>query len=208
MTRKLNQLTPKDVKSKGPGLHSDGESLYLRVKTSGTRSWVFRYRVPGRNSLRDKGLGSCNALSLPEARTMARMLRVELLKGIDPIDSRRATRANARAAMARRASFKFCTDAYIAANTGERGWTNPKHIKQWSDSLDDYCGTWATLPVGTINTAMVHAVLVQRWDTHYPTAVRVRARIERILDWAKVMGYRDGENPARWRGHQSELFPK
>src|SRR4029077_3337034 len=39
------------------------------------------------------------------------------------------------------------------------------------------------------------------------TASRVRQRIENVLDFAKVRGFRDGENAARWRGHLDKLLP-
>jgi len=50
-------------------------------------------------------------------------------------------------------------------------------------------------------------ILEPIWTTKPETASRLRGRIESILDWARVRGYRDGENPARWRGHLDELFP-
>lgn len=205
MARQLNKLTPAKVKSLGPGMHNDGESLYLRVRENGTRSWVFRYRSPESKWLRDKGLGSTNDLSLPQARDLARKLRVELLHGNDPINTRRDARAEALATLARQVTFKSCADSYIAAH--KIRWRNAKHAKQWTDSLDDYCGSWEKLPVSAIETPMVLKVLESRWETHTETASRVRQRIERILDWAKVRGYRHGDNPARWRGHMDKLLP-
>ena len=205
MARQLNKLTPARVKTLGPGMHNDGECLYLRVRESGTRSWVFRYKSHETQWLRDKGLGSTNDLSLPEARNLARKLRVELLNGNDPINTRKEARAAARATLARQVTFKSCADSYIAAH--KIRWRNAKHAKQWTDSLDDYCGAWEKLPVGAIDTPMVLKVLEGRWETHTETASRVRQRIERILDWAKVRGYRQGENPARWRGHMDKLLP-
>jgi len=51
-------------------------------------------------------------------------------------------------------------------------------------------------------------VLEPIWRTKTETASRLRGRIEAVLDWAKVRGYRDGENPARWRGHLDKILPR
>jgi integrase len=45
------------------------------------------------------------------------------------------------------------------------------------------------------------------WKAKPETASRLRGRIEAVLDWATVRGYRKGENPARWRGHLDKLLP-
>jgi hypothetical protein len=45
------------------------------------------------------------------------------------------------------------------------------------------------------------------WTTKTETASRLRGRIEKVLDWAKVRGYRTGDNPAAWRGHLDQLLP-
>jgi integrase len=62
-------------------------------------------------------------------------------------------------------------------------------------------------PVDTVDLAMVAKVLEPIWTTKTETASRLRGRIEAILDWASVRGFRTGENPARWRGHLDKLFP-
>lgn len=68
-------------------------------------------------------------------------------------------------------------------------------------------GDWCSAGTGAIDTALVLNVLEPIWATKPETASRVRQRIENILDFAKVRGYRDGENPARWRGHLDKLLP-
>lgn len=54
----------------------------------------------------------------------------------------------------------------------------------------------------------VMKVLEPIWNTKTETASRVRGRMENVLDWATVRGYRTGDNPARWRGHLDHLFPE
>jgi integrase len=63
------------------------------------------------------------------------------------------------------------------------------------------------LPVQAVDTGLVMKVIEPLWAAKPETASRLRGRVEVILDWAKVRGYRQGENPARWRGHLDHLLP-
>ena len=87
-------------------------------------------------------------------------------------------------------------------------WTNRKHAREWLASLKTHVFPGiASTPVADIDTAAVLRVLQPAWTTIPETASRLRSRIEAVLDWARVHGYRNGENPARWRGHLDHLLP-
>jgi integrase len=103
-------------------------------------------------------------------------------------------------------SFDECATAYIAAHRA--GWRNIKHASQWTNTVTTYCSPiFGKLPVQLVDVGLVMKAIEPLWTTKPETAGRVRGRIERILDWAKVRGYRDGDNPARWRGHLDHLLP-
>jgi len=88
------------------------------------------------------------------------------------------------------------------------GFRNEKHKAQWKSTLETYAAPLRAMPVDTIGTDDVLAVLKPIWTTKVETASRVRGRIEKVLDAAKAKGFRDGENPARWRGHLDHLLPR
>jgi integrase len=205
MGRTLHRLSAVKVeKLRRQGLHADGGGLYLRI-TGGSRTWIYRYKTAGK--LRDMGLGPTHTLSLREARETAAEQRKLRLQGVDPIERRRATRAAQRVADATAITFKDCGEAYIAAH--EDGWHNAKHRQQWRNSLAQHVyPVLGGLPVSVIDTGLVMRVVEPLWKAAPETASRVRGRIENILDWARVRGYRVGENPARWRGHLDHLLPK
>lgn len=190
-------------KEKKPGLYCDGQGLYLQVREGGAKSWIFRYRVDAKS--RDMGLGSFNAVSLAEARESAARCRSLRAKGIDPIDLRRDEKAKKRAEAARAVSFEECARAFIEAHNA--GWKNAKHAAQWAATLQTYVfPIIGALPVASIDTPLVLKVLEPIWSEKTETANRVRGRIEKILDWARVRQYRQGENPALWRGHLDHLL--
>ena len=88
----------------------------------------------------------------------------------------------------------------------EAGWR--RSAGQWQQSLRAYVyPRIGELAVGDIDTAAVMSVLQPIWTKLPETASRVRGRIEAVLSWAKVHGLRDGDNPARWRGHLDQLLP-
>lgn len=203
MPKRAEGLIGKTLRTLGPGMHGDGGGLYLRVIPSGGRSWVFRYSLNGRR--RDMPLGSLDTFTLSDARERARQARQQVADGIDPIDARAATKAEAAKPKPGR-TFEAVAQRFIAAN--EPGWRNEKHVLQWRSTLATYIlPIIGTLDVDEIETSHVLEILSPIWSTKPETASRVRGRIEAILDAAKVQGLRKGENPARWRGHLSALLP-
>jgi hypothetical protein len=211
MLKKLsNALTPLAVKNARPGRHADGAGLHLLVKPSGARSWVYRFMLNGKS--RDVGLGAAgqSGLSLADARNKAAALRLKVKAGIDPLEERHRKAAEAlaevQAAQVAGTTFKDVAAAYIAAN--EDSWRNPKHRQQWSNTLATYVHpVIGELPIAEIQTAHVLKILEPIWKGKAETASRVRGRIETVLDSAKARGYRQGENPARWRGHLAQILP-
>jgi integrase len=211
MPRKLsNALTPLAVKNAKAGRHADGAGLHLLVKESGARSWVYRFMLKGKT--RDIGLGAAGqgGISLADARDLASALRLKVKAGIDPLQERQreATEAHASAQAAQVAAmtFKTVAEAYIAAN--EASWRNDKHRQQWRNTLASYVyPILGDLPVSDIRTAHVLQIVEPMWAEKPETASRVRGRIETVLDAAKARGYREGENPARWRGHIAQILP-
>jgi integrase len=202
----MKRLTALKVeREKRPGLYSDGLGLYLQVRGGGAKSWIFRYRVG--KKLRDMGLGSVNAVSLAEARERAGRCRNLRANGTDPIEHRRGEDAAQRADAARAVTFEQCATQFVEAH--KAGWKNAKHTAQWTATLKTYAyPVFGSLSVGSVDTPLVLKALEPIWNSKTETATRVRGRIESVLDWARVRGYRQGENPARWRGHLDHLLPK
>jgi len=201
-------LSPTFVKTAPPGMHCDGRGLYLQVTVGKdgklNRSWIFRYRVNGRS--RDMGLGALATIGLSEARERAKARRQERLDKIDPLEARKSARAAEEIDKAKTITFDEAAGAYIEAH--EAGWRNAKHASQWRNTILTYASpVLGALPVRAIDTGLVLKVIEPLWSTRRETASRLRGRIEAILDWARVRGYRESENPARWKGHLAEVLP-
>jgi integrase len=205
MARVIGKLTALAVeKAKAPGMHCDGGGLYLRVTGQGAKGWFYRFTLDGR--ARWMGLGPLHTIGLGEARGRAADCRRLLLEGIDPIEARKAQRAKVRLEAAGAVTFAHAAARYIESHRA--GWRNAVHAAQWPATLEAYAyPVIGGLPVQAITTALVMRVLQPIWATKPETASRLRGRIEAVLDWAKAQGYREGENPARWRGHLANLLP-
>jgi integrase len=205
MARSIGRLTALKVeKTRKPGMYCDGGGLYLRVTHEGAKNWVLRYMLDRKPHW--MGLGPFALYGLQEARARALDARRKRHDGIDPIEARRAERARQRLNAAKAITFKECAETYIASHRA--GWRNDKHKYQWSATLSGYAyPAIGALPVQAVDTALVLRVLEPIWTVKPETAGRVRQRMESILDFAKVRGYREGDNPARWRGHLDKLLP-
>ena len=178
----------------------------MSVSARGPRRqrWIFRFAQRGKT--RDAGLGSYPAVSLVKAREEAERFRRLVAAGIDPIEARQDEREAAKISSEKATTFEQCAKAFIASY--EVGWRNDKHTEQWKSTLQTYCyPTIGALPVQAIGTDHVVKILEPIWASKPETASRVRQRVERVLSWAKVRGYREGENPAQWRGHLDHLLP-
>ena len=221
VTGKLKVLNV--AREKRAGMYADGGGLYLQVSASGAKSWIFRYwvaerdavtgtlvrdpvtsKIKGRN--REMGLGSFATVSLAEARDRALEFRKLREKEIDPIEAREAAKREAALERAKFLKFKEAAEAYMAAH--RVAWKNDKHAAQWPSTLKSYAyPIIGELPLQLIDTTLVMKVIEPLWSEKPETASRLRGRIELVLDWATVRSYRQGENPARWRGHLDQLLP-
>ena len=206
MAQGINRLNALQVtRLKKPGYHADGAGLYLSIKPSGAKSWIFRYRRDGRE--REMGLGSANTFSLSEARERALAQRKLLADGNDPLGFKRAVERQRKMELASVITFDRAAESYIASHRA--GWKNAKHADQWVNTLATYASpVIGALPVAEVMTVHVMRVLEPIWRDKTETATRLRGRIESILAWCTVQGLRTGDNPAQWRGHLDQLLPK
>ena len=201
----FNLLSPLEVKApKQPGYFHDGGGLYLQVSAGGGKSWILRYSMAGKR--REMGLGPYPAVSLAAARKSAAESRSLVKAGQDPIAARDAERARQRLEEARGITFDKAVELFLPAMKLVEEPEAPTGVahQPWVYASPII----GTLPVGSIDTSHVTKVLDPIWHEKTETASRIRGRIERVLDWARVRGYRAaGENPARWRGHLEETYP-
>jgi len=206
MARTLHRLTAlKAQHISKPGLHNDGGGLYLQVSPSGSKSWKLRYTLQGR--VRDMGLGGLADVTLAEARDQAARYRKLTARGIDPLAQRQQERAAKALEAARAITFRDMAAMYIDAR--RPSWRSSKHAQQWEATLKTYAFPhFGHLAVRDVETGLVMKALEPIWQTKTETAGRLRERIEAVLDAAKARGWREGENPARWRGHLENLLPR
>lgn len=205
MAREAAKLTARTVQSaREPGRYADGGGLYLHVGPTGSRSWLFMWKTDGRR--REMGLGPVRDVPLARARELAEEARRTVRAGRDPIRERDQAAKAAEAALARAKTFGEAADALL--DDVSEGWRNDKHRKQWRMTLTTYCASIRDKAVAEITTEDVLSVLKPLWTRVPETASRLRGRMERVLSYAKVKGWRTGENPALWRGHLALMLPK
>ena len=204
MVTVLKRLRPFDIKNcTEPGkTYQDGGGLMIRVSRDGkNRSWTFRYQLHGKR--RELGIGSLRALTLAQAREIAAELRVQVAKRIDPYESRKAT---ATAAQSSQKKFRDVVSEYLERHT--QSYSNDKHRAQWKNTLSTYASAhFGDKAVSEIVPADIVSALEDIWSSKNVTARRVRGRVERVLDYAKVQGYRTGDNPAAWDGNLEFSLP-
>lgn len=208
MPKRATELSALAVKHlSAPGLHFVGgvPGLALQVLPTGGRSWVLRAMIGGKR--RDMGLGGYPEVKLGEARDLADAARQQIRGNVDPIKARAEAKAALRVDAGKSMAFQAAALAFIAANEG--GWRNAKHCQQWRNSLETYANpVIGKLNLRDIELPHILKILEPIWQEKTETAARLRGRIEQVLDWGTVRGYREGLNPARWRGHLDKLLPK
>lgn len=203
-SRQLHRLSALRIaKLVDPGYYADGGGLYFQISGSGSRSWIYQFKLFGRS--REMGLGPMTTVSLAEARAEAARCRALVKDKIDPIEARKEAQRKAAAEGA--TLFRNAATTYIEKMSPS--WKNKKHAQQWTNTLTTYAyPVIGDVDVRQIDTPMIVRILQPIWSTKRETAGRVRGRIENILDAEKVLGHRDGDNPARWRGHLDKVLAK
>ncbi|MEM9224187.1 MAG: tyrosine-type recombinase/integrase [Pseudomonadota bacterium] len=223
--RTFNRLTAREVaNASDPGRYADGGGLYLHITQSedvSGRRWIFRYTSPVTGKIREMGLGAAErprksarrkttpeeaGVSLASARELASRARATVKAGLDPIQERNAARAKGQLEQFERKTFEDAVAAFLEQM--EVSWRNAKHRQQWHNTLATYCKPIASLPVDQIGTEEVLGVLRPIWQSKPETASRLRGRIERVLSFAKTLEWREGPNPAVWRGSLDTVLPK
>lgn len=207
MARKAKELSALEVnRLTKPGRYAVGgvAGLEMQISEKGARVWVLRVMIAGKR--REMGLGGYPDVTLAGAREAARAARVKLKDGIDPIEEAKAKRSALYASRAASMTFSEAASAYIKVMEAE--WSNDKHAQQWRNTIKTYAEPIiGKVFVRDVEQAHIMRVLEPIWTTKTETASRLRGRIENILDWSRVRGYRTGENPARWKGHLDMVLP-
>jgi len=208
MEKRLTAVKVAAIATKGN--YPDGGGLYLQVQIGKDgkprKSWLYRYVSPTEKRERFMGLGSLDNVSLAGARKARDAARDIANSGGDPIEERGLRERAQQTQSAKSMTFDQCASAYIAAH--KTAWKNPKHRQQWKNTLATYASpVIGSLPVDAVDTALVTQVLEPIWTSKPETASRVRGRIESILAWATVRGYRSGQNPAQLKHHLDHLLP-
>jgi hypothetical protein len=206
----MGKLTTAKLGKLPPGRHGDGAGLWLQVRPGEHRSWLVQYTSPTTRRVRSMGLGPASDVTLKQARESAAKARAVVREGIDPLEARDAAKAQAAAAAgkakATAITFSEAARAYIAAN--QAGWRSTVHRLQWERSLETHVEPMiGSKTVADISTEDVLGILAPLWAEKTETASRVRGRIEAVLSYSKVRGWRSGENPAVWRGHLALTLP-
>lgn len=205
MPKKAKELTALEVgRLKREGFNPVGGVPGLGLQVAGpARSWILRFSFDGRRP--EMGLGPFPEVGLAEARRTAVEARSRVRAGVNPIDAAKAAKSAAAARRAASKTFAECAETFIGAKSPE--WANAKHAAQWTATIGTYVEPIiGSLLVQDVDTPHVLAVLEPIWRTKTETATRVRSRLENVLDWAIARGYRQGPNPARWRGHLQHML--
>jgi integrase len=207
----MTKLTDRQIRAAKPGkMISDGRGLYLEVTATNTRRFLFRWTKAGKAS--KLALGIYPDISLADARDKVAELRKVVAAGGDPRNAMKPTTAP---------TFGEAAADYIESMSIK--FRNEKHLDQWRMTLlgpgsnrprgrskptPDYCKRIRSMRVDEIETEHVQAVLGPHWQRTPETASRLRGRMENVLDAATVMGHRQGDNPARWKGHLEHILPR
>src|SRR5665647_3394657 len=196
-----------------PGYHAIGgvTGLYLQVSNMNPRStsnmnprsWILRTTIGTKR--REIGLGGFPDVTLATAKETARLYKIDIKKGIDPIEAKKKNISDLAAKQAKAITFKQAAIAYITAH--EHGWKNTKHAAQWTSTLETYAyPVIGNMLVKDVEMAHILEILNPIWTTKTETASRLRGRIERVLGWAIAGKYREQPNPARWKDNLQEML--
>lgn len=189
----ITKLT--DAKIRGdlaPKMHPDGDGLYLRVSKTGTKAWVFVWIRQGKR--REMGFGAYPQTSLSVARKKRDEAHDALSKGIDPAEARKRAAASTLVEVAK--LFRKHKGGAVSAKVAD----------SWVPLIERHAGPLCTMPVEKITAAEIAAQLRKVQAQAPAQAAALQALLARIFSYAKAAGYREGDNPADWRGSLTHMM--
>jgi integrase len=205
MARTMQLLSALEVKRiTRPDMHHVGAGLYLQVRGSCARSWIYRYRLNGKT--RWAGLGSERDVSLGDARRKVDDIRANVKAGNDPVADRKQQKIPREKEKCQR-TFQRCTESYLTDH--DKNWRNAKHRQQWRNTLEQYAiPAIGSLPTTEITASHILEIMRPIWLDKNETARRVRGRIEKVLDYAADPDDLSYINPACWTKQLRRSLPK
>lgn len=208
MPKKVKEMSATEVRNlKSKGFYAVGgvSGLYLSVQSETAKSWVLRTTVGKKR--RDIGLGGYPDVTLAQAREKAREIKAEIKKGTDPIVEKKKLKDIIIQNQSKHVLFEEA--AKICHKKKSQEFSNDKHANDWISSINRYAiPIIGKIPVDKIELAHIIKILEPIWAEKTETATRLRQRIEFIMTWATVSGFRKGENPARWKNHLDAILPQ
>ena len=208
--KELTALAIKNLKhsqkKQYPEKHAVGgvSGLLIQVTEKNSKSWLLRTTIAGKRRL--IGLGPYPEISLKDAREYAAQQKQKIREGIDPVDERKKAKAALKAEKLRGTTFNTVLQEYLDNKLSDKG---EKSQRQWRSTLNTYAvPVIGELLVDDIDVHHILRILEPIWNTKTETASRLRGRIEAVITYATVKGYRaSNDNPARWAGHLKEILP-
>ncbi len=193
---KIHKLTPLMVKNTDKkGWIADGGGLYLRVRSDVTKTWFFRYTKNKKTF--SHTIGPVHTITLAIARNISAECRLARIEGKD-----------IRAVLHQDESGRTFKDAaHSIILRKEQNWKSDKTKAKWENCLYQHAASLHNITVNQITIKDVEAVLKPIWYTSNFTARLTRSMIEQTLDLSTVLGWREGDNPARWKGALEYLLP-
>jgi len=178
-------LSAIEIRNAKPGRHSDGDGLYLLVRSSTSKSWVLRTQVDGHR--RDYGLGSANVVSPGKARAKAAEMRARIKE-----------RENPRPEQEPACVPTFAEAAVACHGALKAGWRNKRHRDSWLASLQNHVCPWiGSVPVDRVTSMMIRDAMAPIWLAIPETARRILQRIGTVLDYAHISGWCQNEASLR-----------
>jgi integrase len=189
----------------------DGLGLHLQVRSNTNASWVLRYLSPLTGKTRELGLGSVSQVTLAVARQKAAESRLIVSRGQDPLNAATILRHNGRAGITESGPPSVMTFGQAATqfwNAQQGRWRNKRVREDWLDFMHRHAKRMWDVPVAAVDQQLMVMVLQPLWSAKHCTARRIMHRVGQVLDFSRVMGWRSGANPARFKGELEYALPK
>lgn len=200
---KLNRTVVKALTSHG--LYNDGGGLYLQITKGGSKSWIYRYKIFDRR--RDMGLGAVSRSNhIDVARTNAEKARTLVRSGIDPLEKRDVDAKVAIKEREAKLTFADLIDKFFESKDQSKYFRTEQTRRRWYFCLTTHAAALHKQGIKQITTRDVYQTLIPIWGTKTETASRTRLYTEAVFAWAIAMQFRDGPNPATWRGNLDQLL--
>lgn len=193
MARKVKPLSAMEVKEAKPKDREytlpDGDGLLLRIRPTGSKTWLFNYSIPLTKKRTNLKIGSFPEISLAQARAKREEFRALLAQGVDPQEERERKQQEL---LVIKHTFRTVCEKWFTEIYPSKALNEETRAKNWARLENHIFPKLADVPLSEITPRLLIEIYHSIGASN--TLDKIHRLVKATLDYGIKLGIIDGHN--------------